>query len=45
MDIDNSISNPDINSLSLVLREYAVPTTRQGILFFQDLRIQDLNEK
>ena len=45
MDTDNSISNPDINNLSLVLREYVVPTTRQGILFFQDFRIQDLNEK
>ena len=45
MDLDNSISDPNINNLSLFLREYIVPASHQGILFLQDFRIQDLKTK
>ena len=44
MDLDNSISDPNINNLSLFLREYIIPASHQGILFLQDFRIQDLKK-
>ena len=45
MDLDNSISDPEVSSVDLFLREYIIPASRQGGSYLQDFRIQDLKGK
>ena len=45
MDLDNSISDPEVSSVDLFLREYIIPASRQGDSYLQDFRIQDLKSK
>ena len=45
MDLDNSISDSEVSSVDLFLREYIIPASRQGGSYLQDFRIQDLKSK